>query len=63
MIIVGLSYGFQGQMGHDKVVGGSPYGMTVVTGGNGERMPDENDLAGAKFQGKRVAEIAAKIIA
>ena len=63
MIIVGLSYGFQGQMGHDKVVGGSPYGMTLVTGGNGERMPDENDLAGARYQGKRVAEIAAKIIA
>lgn len=61
MIIVPLSYGFQGQMGHETVLGGSPYGMTVVTGGKGERMPDENDLAGAKFQGKRVAEIAAKI--
>jgi NAD(P)H dehydrogenase (quinone) len=63
MIVVPLSYGFQGQLGHEKVVGGSPYGMTLVTGGQGERMPDENDLAGAKYQGKRTAEITAKIIA
>jgi NAD(P)H dehydrogenase (quinone) len=63
MIIVPLSYAFQGQMGHDKVLGGSPYGMTLVTGGQGERMPDDNDIAGAKFQGRRVAEIAAKIAA
>jgi NAD(P)H dehydrogenase (quinone) len=63
MIIVPLSYGFTGQFGHEKVLGGSPYGMTLVTGGQGERMPDDNDIAGAKFQGKRTAEIAAKLSA
>jgi NAD(P)H dehydrogenase (quinone) len=63
MVIVPLSYAFQGQLGYDKVVGGSPYGMTLVTGSDGSRMPDENDLAGARFQGQRVAEIAAKLTA
>ncbi len=61
MIIVPLSYAWQGQSGVDQVRGGSPYGMTLVTGGDGSRMPSELDLEGARFQGKRVAEIAAKL--
>lgn len=61
MIIVGLSYGYQDQMGNDVVRGGSPYGMTTSTNGDGSRMPSEQELEGARFQGKRVAEIAARL--
>jgi NAD(P)H dehydrogenase (quinone) len=62
MIIVGLPYSFQGQMRIDEITGGSPYGATTISGGNGERMPSENELDAARFQGKHVAEIAAKLI-
>ncbi|TWG94167.1 NAD(P)H dehydrogenase (quinone) [Mesorhizobium sp. J18] len=61
MIIVPLSYAYQGQMGNDVVRGGSPYGMTTTTEGDGSRMPSEQELEGAKFQGKRLAEIAGKL--
>ena len=61
MLIVPLSYAYQGQMGNDVVRGGSPYGMTTSTNGDGSRMPSEQELEGAAFQGKRVAEIAAKL--
>jgi NAD(P)H dehydrogenase (quinone) len=61
MIIVPLSYAWQEQMGHDQYRGGSPYGMTLLTGGDGSRQPSETDLAGARYQGRRVAEITAKL--
>ncbi len=61
MVIVGLPYSYQGQMGHDVVRGGSPYGASTVTGGDGSRMPSEQDLEAAKFQGAHVAKIAAKL--
>ena len=61
MVIVGLPYSFQGQTTLDEITGGSPYGATTIAGGKGERMPSENELAGARFQGKHVAEIAAKL--
>lgn len=61
MLIVPLSYGFAPQMGIDKYRGGSPYGMTLLTGSDGSRWPDEDDLAGARYQGKRTAEIALKL--
>ncbi|WP_420962383.1 NAD(P)H:quinone oxidoreductase [Brucella sp. IR073] len=61
MIIVPLSYAYQGQMGNDVVRGGSPYGMTTTTNGDGSRLPSEQELAGAKFQGKRFAEITARL--
>jgi NAD(P)H dehydrogenase (quinone) len=63
MVIVGLPYSYQGQMGHDVVRGGSPYGATTVTGGDGSRMPSEQELEGARFQGAHVAKVAAKLIA
>lgn len=63
MIIVPLSYAYQGQMGVDVVRGGAPYGMTTTSDGDGSRMPSEQELEGAKFQGKRVAEITAKLVA
>ena len=62
-VVVGLPYTFQGQMGVDEVTGGSPYGATTIAGGSGERMPSENELGGARFQGRHVAEIAAKLAA
>lgn len=61
MIIVPLSYAYQGQMGNDVVRGGAPYGMTTTTEGDGSRQPSAQELEGARFQGKRVAEITAKL--
>lgn len=61
MIIVPLSYAYQGQMGTDVVRGGAPYGMTTMSNGDGSRMPSEQELDGAKFQGKRVASLAIKL--
>lgn len=61
MIIVPLSYAYQGQMGNDVVRGGAPYGMTTTSDSDGSRQPSAQELEGAKFQGKRVAEITAKL--
>lgn len=61
MIIVPLSYAYQGQLGNDVVRGGAPYGMTTTADGDGSRQPSAQELEGARFQGRRVAEIAARI--
>jgi NAD(P)H dehydrogenase (quinone) len=61
MVIVGLPYSFQGQMTIDEITGGAPYGATTIAGGQGQRQPSENELAGARFQGKLVAQTAAKL--
>jgi NAD(P)H dehydrogenase (quinone) len=63
MIVVGLPYAFAGQMRIDEITGGSPYGASTITGGQGQRMPSENELAAARYQGKHVATIAAKLAA
>jgi NAD(P)H dehydrogenase (quinone) len=63
MVIVGLDYGFAGQMTLTEVTGGSPYGATTIAGGDGSRQPSENELAGARYQGKRIAETAKKLFA
>ena len=63
MVIVGLPYSFQGQTKIDEVTGGSPYGASTIAGGDGSRQPSENELAGARFQGRHVATIAAKLAA
>jgi len=63
MVVVGLPYSFAGQMGIGEITGCSPYGASTVTGGQGERMPSENEMAGARFQGAHVAKIAKKLIA
>jgi NAD(P)H dehydrogenase (quinone) len=60
-VIVGLPYAFQGQSRIDEITGGSPYGASTIAGGQGERMPSENELEGARFQGKHVATIASKL--
>jgi NAD(P)H dehydrogenase (quinone) len=61
MIIVGLPYTFQGQMRIDEITGGSPYGASTIAGFKGQRMPSENELSAAWFQGKHVATIASKL--
>ena len=63
MVIVGLPYAFQGQMGLDEIKGGSPYGATTIAGGDGSRPPSEVELAAARYQGGHVAEITAKLAA
>ena len=63
MVVVGLPYAFQGQMGVDEVKGGTPYGASTIAGGDGSRQPSEVELAGARFQGEHVAKIAAKLSA
>lgn len=61
LIVVGLPYTFQGQMRIDEITGGSPYGASTIAGGDGSRMPSDNELEAARFQGKHVAGIAAKL--
>ncbi|MGD9645246.1 MAG: NAD(P)H:quinone oxidoreductase [Pirellulales bacterium] len=61
MIVVGLPYSFQGQMGVDEVMGNSPYGASTIAGSDGKRQPSAVELEGARFQGRHVAEIAAKL--
>ncbi len=63
MIVVGLPYTFQGQMILSEITGGSPYGATTIAGGKGERLPSQNELDAARFQGRHVAGIAAKLAA
>jgi NAD(P)H dehydrogenase (quinone) len=63
LTIVGLDYGHSDQGKIDEVLGGAPYGATTVAGGDGSRMPSAIDLAGARYQGKRIAEVATKLIA
>ena len=60
-VIVGLPYSFQGQMGLDEIKGGSPYGASTITGGDGSRMPSKVELDAVRFQAKHVAQIAAKL--
>jgi len=62
MVIVGLPYSFLGQMRIDEITGCSPYGASTIAGGKGERLPSENELAGARYQGRHVATIAAKLV-
>ena len=59
--VVGLPYSFQGQSTMDEISGCSPYGASTITKPDGSRMPSENELAGARFQGRHVAQIASKL--
>ncbi|HTP64192.1 MAG TPA: NAD(P)H:quinone oxidoreductase [Geobacteraceae bacterium] len=61
MVVVGLPYAFAGQMRNDEITGGSPYGASTIAGTKGERLPTDNELAAARFQGKHVAAIAGKL--
>ncbi|WP_119270933.1 NAD(P)H:quinone oxidoreductase [Taklimakanibacter deserti] len=61
MIVVGLPYSFAGQSGVDEIKGGSPYGASTITNTDGSRQPSPVELEGARYQGRRVAEIASKL--
>ena len=63
MVIVGLDYGHAGQMTLDEITGGSPYGASTIAGGDGSRQPSQIELEGARYQGRRIAETAAKLAA
>ena len=63
MVIVGLPYSFQGQLKLDEVTGGAPYGATTIAARDGSRQPTENELDGARFLGRHVAEITTKLVA
>lgn len=61
MVVVGMPYSEARQMTMTEITGGSPYGASTIAGGDGSRQPSENELAMARFQGKHVAQIAAKL--
>jgi len=62
MIIVGLPYSETRQTTLDEISGGSPYGASTITGGDGSRWPSENELAMARFQGRHIATITKKLV-
>jgi NAD(P)H dehydrogenase (quinone) len=61
MVLVGLPYSAAGLTTLDEITGGSPYGATTITGSQGQRQPSANELELARFQGRHVAEITAKL--
>ena len=61
MVIVGLDYGHAGQMTVEEITGGSPYGATTIAGTDGSRQPSANELQGARYQGRKIAEVANKL--
>jgi NAD(P)H dehydrogenase (quinone) len=61
MVVVGMDYGFAPQMTLDEIAGGAPYGATTIAGTDGSRQPSQTELDGARYQGRRVAEVAAKL--
>ncbi len=63
MVIVGLPYSCTAQTTLKEITGGSPYGASTIAGGDGSRMPSENELGMARFQGDHVAKIAKKLAA
>jgi len=63
MVVVGLPYSFSGQTRVDEITGGSPYGASTIAGPDGSRRPSENELAAARYQGRHLAAIAAKLAA
>lgn len=62
MILVGLPYAYQGLLTLEEISGGTPYGATTIAGPDGSRQPTENELAGARFQGKHVAQITSRLV-
>jgi len=62
MISVGLPYSFEGLLKMDEVSGGTPYGASTLASSDGSRQPSENELAGARFQGKHIAEITNALV-
>ena len=63
MVVVGLPYSFKGQMESEEICGCSPYGASTIAGGDGSRQPHQEEIDGAKYQGKHVATITSKLVA
>ncbi len=61
MVVVGLDYGHAGQMTLGEITGGSPYGASTIAGGDGSRLPTANELQGARYHGRKIAETANKL--
>jgi len=61
MILVGLPYTEQRLLEMGEITGGTPYGATTVAGSDGSRWPSDSERAIARFQGRHVAEVAAKL--
>ncbi|WOD20396.1 NAD(P)H:quinone oxidoreductase [Paraburkholderia kirstenboschensis] len=61
MVIVGVPYACAGLTKMDEITGGTPYGATTLAGADGSRQPSANELDIARYQGKHVAELAAKL--
>ncbi|MGH6681156.1 MAG: NAD(P)H:quinone oxidoreductase [Bradyrhizobium sp.] len=61
MVVVGLNYGFAGLGKLDEISGGAPYGATTIAASDGSRLPSANELAGARYQGRVIAETASKL--
>ncbi len=61
MVVVGMDYGYGAQMTTEEVSGGAPYGATTIASTDGSRKPSARELDGARYQGRRVAEVAAKL--
>lgn len=63
MVVTGVPYAAQELLNLEEISGGSPYGASTIAGPRGERTPTANELAIARFQGKHVAQLAAKLSA
>ncbi|AIO37950.1 NAD(P)H:quinone oxidoreductase [Burkholderia sp. AU19243] len=61
MVIVGVPYACSGLVNMNEITGGTPYGATTLAGADGSRQPSPNELDIARYQGKHVAELAAKL--
>jgi NAD(P)H dehydrogenase (quinone) len=61
MVVVGTPYLIPELTEMGEICGGSPYGASTLAGGDGRRQPSEKELNIARFQGKHVAGIAAKL--
>ncbi|HQL09218.1 MAG TPA: NAD(P)H:quinone oxidoreductase [Lentisphaeria bacterium] len=63
MIIVGVPYACAELLNMKEISGGTPYGATTLADHDGSRQPSANELAIARYQGRHVAEVAAKLFA
>ena len=61
MIVVGMPYAIPQMTNMDAISGGTPYGASTITGSDGSRMPSEDELTIARYQGEHVAKIAARL--
>jgi len=63
MVVIGVPYAAKGLLNMSEITGGSPYGASTITDGDGSRLPSANELEIARFQGRHTAQIAAKLAA